>query len=416
MCRVSIVILFTINFLFFTHISQAQVEGCTDPLASNYNPFSINNDGSCIYNAISISPDFTFYLESELQEISGLIIWNDQLWAHNDNDDINIYTLDTINGKIFQSYPLRGVNINWEEISQDSDYIYIGDFGNNLNGNRTDLKILKVYKNSLVDNSPVIDTIHFSYSDQNNFNPAGSNNTDFDCEAFIVTSDSIFLFTKQWVSNKTGLYSLSKTPGIQIAKLVSTLDVQGLITGAVYLESKRLIVLCGYSNLLEPYVYLLYGFHGSDYFNGNKRRISLSLPYHQIEGVTTKDGLKYYLSNEFFTYSGITVLQKLHIFDLSSFLGEYLATILLTVPKSKAENVVFIYPNPTTGLIRIKSVEDFSDISTIEVYDYYGKSVFLKHGYNSDIHEINLSGLSKGIYFLRILIAGIYYYHKVVLQ
>jgi len=85
---------------------------------------------------------------------------------------------------------------------QDKDYLYVGDFGNNLNGNRTDLKILRIRKNSVLVNPLKIDTINFSYSNQTNFTPTGTNNTDFDCEAFIVASDSIYLFTKQWISKR----------------------------------------------------------------------------------------------------------------------------------------------------------------------------------------------------------------------
>ena len=81
-----------------------------------------------------------------------------------------------------QQFNITGVeNYDWEEISSDSLFIYVGDFGNNVNGNRTDLHILRIEKNSLLINSPVIDTISFTYSDQTDFTPTGSNNTDFDC-------------------------------------------------------------------------------------------------------------------------------------------------------------------------------------------------------------------------------------------
>jgi len=102
-------------------------------------------------------------LVNTLDETSGLILWNKRLWTHNDSEDLNIYALDTINGNILQSVQLTGtVNKDWEEISHDKDYIYIGDFGNNSGGNRTDLKILKISKNSISAGQPVIETINFS--------------------------------------------------------------------------------------------------------------------------------------------------------------------------------------------------------------------------------------------------------------
>lgn len=86
-------------------------------------------------------------------------------------------------------------NIDWEEISQDADFVYVGDFGNNHNGIRADLHILRITKESILSDHSVIETINFSYSNQTDFAPAGSNNTDFDCEAFIASNGSIFLFT-----------------------------------------------------------------------------------------------------------------------------------------------------------------------------------------------------------------------------
>jgi hypothetical protein len=50
------------------------------------------------------------------------------------------------------------VNKDWEEISQDSTYFYIGDFGNNVSGNRKDF-IFKNRKESLALDVPKIDTL-----------------------------------------------------------------------------------------------------------------------------------------------------------------------------------------------------------------------------------------------------------------
>ncbi len=173
--------------------SEAQTPGCTDPLAINYSSSAIKNNGSCIYQSESVSPILNLNIASDLAETSGIILWQNQIWTHNDNADINIYSLDTLKGNIIQPYPLTGsLNKDWEEISQDDDYLYIGDFGNNLNGNRTDLKILRVSKTSILSNSPVIETINFSYSDQIDFSPTGSNNSDFDCEGFLLSPLTAF--------------------------------------------------------------------------------------------------------------------------------------------------------------------------------------------------------------------------------
>ena len=166
--------------MFLSAKSEAQVYGCTDPLANNYNPSATVNNGSCTYNSVSISPVSSYTLSSTLAETSGLIRWDNLIWTHNDSDDINLYGLDSLNGNIVQTQALTGTqNTDWEEISQDEDYLYIGDFGNNSNGNRTDLKILRISKSSFSAGTPVTDTISFSYADQVNFNPTGGNITYF---------------------------------------------------------------------------------------------------------------------------------------------------------------------------------------------------------------------------------------------
>ena len=389
------------NLLFGTHQLFAQVYGCTDPLANNYNNLATDNDGTCLYSPASVTVVTSVALNSTISETSGLILWNGSLLTLNDNTDTLLYSLDTLSGNIVQQFNLTGVeNYDWEEISSDSLFIYVGDFGNNVNGNRTDLHILRIEKNSLLINSPVIDTISFTYSDQTDFTPTGSNNTDFDCEAFIVSQDSIFLFSKQWVSNQTALYSLPKVPGNHIAQLHSTLDVQGMITGATYLESKRMVVLCAYTNLLQPFVYLLYDFDDHNFFSGNKRSLSLSLPFHQVEGIATSDGLKYYCSNEAFSQPPvINTPQKLHTFDLTSYLGNYLDDLILGEPK--LTSMVFeIFPVPVTGTLTIVNKYEVVN-SEYKLTDQYGKSVALGE-INSGRNEIDLSKLSSGIYFMSI--------------
>jgi hypothetical protein len=391
-----------ISVLYFSahNTSMAQIFGCTDPQATNYNPSATINDGSCLFDPVSITPTASFNLSADIKETSGLIKWDNHLWTHNDNTDINLYSLDTINGTISQVYTLNGVeNMDWEEISQDSNYVYIGDLGNNESGNRKDLRILRMEKNSLLSNTPLIETIYFSYANQTDFAAAGNNNTDFDCEAFIVSNDSIFLFTKQWISQKTSIYALPKVPGTYIAKLNSTYNVGGLITGATLLPSGKLIALSGYSTALQPFIYLLYDFKDTDYFSGNKRKISVSLPFHQVEGIATSDGLKYYISNETFTQRPINVPQKLHILDLSNFLTDYLKKLYNPVPTQTLIKDL-LFPNPATDFINIKTNYNFLPVA-YRILNQSGTTV-LTGNLISENTGINISGLSSGVYILEI--------------
>ena len=249
--------------------------------------------------------------------------------------------------------------------------------------------------------SPRIDSISFSYSTQTDFNAAGANNTNFDCEAFIVSADSIYLFTKEWISLKTSLYVLPKTSGEHIAEFRASLNTEGLITGASWLEQKRLIAICGYSTLLQPFIYLLYDFSGDDFFGGNKRKISLNLPFHQIEGIATEDGLSYYVSNERFSNQLITVEQKLHKLDLSAFLHGYISddTTSSTTPATYHYVLPLLYPNPSTGIFNLKL--DKKESFSIEVHSINGELL-----YKSDIRgegEVDISQLPDGVYFIKLL-------------
>jgi hypothetical protein len=386
-----------IAFVLLVNRTEAQIYGCTDRLAVNYNQSATVNDGSCRYNSANIAPLASLKLDGTLSETSGLILWNNLLWTHNDNNDTNLYSLDTIYGNIVKAYPLSRIeNTDWEEISQDEDYIYIGDFGNN-SGNRDDLKIFRAPKNSVLNNSAAIDSICFAYSNQTDFTP-GDYNTDFDCEAFIVSDDSIYLFTKQWTSKETSIYALPKNPGTYVAKLRSTFDVKGLITGAVYLKEKGIIVLSGYSRRLDPFFYLLYDFRGTDFFGGNKRKLEVLLPYHQIEGITTADGIKYYVTNEHFSLELlINIPQKIHVFILSSFLGNYLH---LPIPLPDTENNFIISPVPAHDYINIRSYSEL--LPTDYLMTNLSGQIVVKGNLNSENSTINVSGLNAGIYFMRI--------------
>jgi len=321
---------FAYIFLFFISFKiVAQISGCTDSLSKNYNPQATVNDGSCVYKKKKIKPLFSKVLEPKIQETSGLLYYDNRFWTMNDDTDTRLHALDTSSGKIVKSYELKNAkNRDWEEISQDKDFIYVGDFGNNVNGNSTDLHILKVEKKSLLTEKPVIDTIYFSYENQTDFGIMKSNKTNFDGEAFIVSKDSIFIFTKQWKARKTSVYSLPKMAGKYSAKLKATFNVKGLITGATYLEDQRIIVLCGYSKIQNPFVYFLYDFKGNDFFSGNKRKVKLKLPFRQVEGIAHKNNLDFYLTNEEFSqWPILNHRPKLHKINLSSFLGDYLKRI-----------------------------------------------------------------------------------------
>ena len=395
-------ICFFISLLFccFTLVTKAQVLGCTDVEANNYNATATINDGSCLYNNTTIVAIDTILLSDSIAETSGLIFWDSKLWSHNDDTDLTLYALDTLTGSIKKKQTLTNcINTDWEEISQDSLFVYVGDFGNNASGNRTNLQILRILKSSIINNTLQIDTIKFSYSNQTNFASSAPNNTNYDCEAFIVSRDSIYLFTKQWLNKKTRLFVLSKQPGTHSAMLRDSLNAQGLITGATYLEDKKVIALCGYTQYLQPFVTLLYDFKQHHFFKGNKRRLEVSLPFYQTEGITTHDGNTFFISNEKYintTYS-VNTQQSIHVFDFSSYLNNYYQQLATGLKKNdNPELSIVFYPNPVAQSLSIKSTTTSS--INYSITSMMGDCILT--GTISPSESIDLSQLSNGIYVI----------------
>jgi hypothetical protein len=341
---------------------------------------------------VTLSPIYSVQLSSEIPETSGLVFFQEGLLTHNDNADQNLYVIDTINGSTLSSLSIPNVvNSDWEEITQDSLYLYVGDFGNNA-GNRTDMHILRIEKSSLLEGTPAIDTIAFAYEDQIDFTPSNQS-TPFDCEAFIAGNDSLFLFTKNWDNQTTVCYSLPKIPGNYLAHRKDSSDVNGLITGATFVPSKKLVILCGYSSLLQPFMYLLFDFEGTDFFSSFQQKINLSLSFHQVEGISTTNGLDVYLTNEYFSQSLITIQQKLHKFNLNTVLGEYLNGNNV---ESGEEGFSF-FPNPAKDILHVRNS---SGLNNLEIKNSMGNTVLKAR--ISRVSDLDISNLPNGKYFITI--------------
>lgn len=372
----------------------AQVCGCTDSLATNYDPDATVNDGSCLYPATIISSVVIGELDTVLNSTSSLFYWENGYWTYNDWDDSCLYMIDSTTGAIQNTICIDGVVCQEaEETAQDSLYLYLGMMGNN-NGDRHDLHILRINKESLLNQTFEIDTIGFSYEDQTDFSYHYYSN-DFDCEAFIVSDDSIYLFTKQWVSKQTTVYRIPKVPGTHIARRHESYNVNGLITGASFLPDYQLVVLCGYNYdsgdyeaSLRPFIYLLYDYQENNFFSGNKRRLDFGITVKsQIEAIATTNAVDYYLTNENFhrTFMGglltVNLPAQLQRLDLREFLVPYLSQYIDSFPPPPAPDTLsqpdtippsdgihdlqsrtdnfHIYPNPAKDRIHIDYPQEF---------------------------------------------------------
>jgi len=395
-------ILFTYSFPSFS-----QVSGCTDPLANNYNNQAELNDGSCQYPFTSFTPKRIGPLPQEVPETSGLVLHGDCLWTHNDSGwQPELFCLDPEDGSLIRRVRVvNAENRDWEEITMDENYLYIGDFGNN-NGNRRDLVIYKVSLTDLELDTVFPTEITFEYPDQRDFSSRPLEN-DFDMEAMISFGDSLYLFSKNWQSLSTRVYSLPKEPGDYIASLLDSFEVNGLITGASFNQEDSLIALVGYTTFLQPFTWLLWDFKGSTFFSGNKRRIELTIPFHQVEAICwNPDGNYFYLSNERFD-NIITVPARLHKFEVDQWIQPEI---------SSTENFteilpLKIFPNPVGQTIYIQSIDQhFTNMFEpdngkfkLKLYNYGGYWVLNKSIDSTlDDFSLNVGNLSSGKYILEI--------------
>jgi hypothetical protein len=206
------------------------------------------------------------------------------------------------------------------------------------------------------------------------------------------------LFTKQWNTNQTSLYALSKTPGTYTAKYKNSYDVQGLVTEATLLENKKFVVLCGYNNLLQPFTILLYDYEANDFFSGNKRKINLNLAFHEIEGIATNNGLKYFISNEFFTKSVVTVNQKLQTLNFYPYLSNYLGLTNTSTKTELQNNAIAVYPNPVKHILSIDFKHNNINCNC-QILNFIGK-VILEGNLTQNTNEINVESHQNGVYQL----------------
>tara|TARA_Y100000385_G_C13108988_1_gene650758 strand:+ start:80 stop:1057 length:978 start_codon:yes stop_codon:yes gene_type:complete len=247
-------------------------------------------------------------MHSYAPESSGIVFSNGYIFTINDSGNSStIYKVNPSDGSLLQSINVNNYdNIDWEDITDDSDYFYIGDFGNNK-GKRTDLKVLKISKSQFIDNtasslSVTAEAIEFSYSEQTSFVSSSTHN--FDCESFISKGDNLYLFTKNRGDNKTRAYKLSKEPGQYSLITQTRYDVNGLITGADYNAQTNELVLIGYgaSNHVNSFVYMFSNFTNDSFFAADvaKKVIGNASNDWQTEAIafSSEDGENLFISCE----------------------------------------------------------------------------------------------------------------------
>ena len=343
-------------------------------------------------------------LPSCINETSGLILINGQLWSHNDsNKEPKLYCIDTSDGTILQAKTiLNATNIDWEDITADKQWIYIADCGNNGSKNRNYFTIYKIHKDSLNNSDSVITCqhfIYFTYSDEI-YQKHDSDKYIFDCEAILTKGDSLFLFSKNWIDNRCYIYGLPKTDNtyqtMDTLIPIDSICLDYMVTGADYYNNT--IALIGYiynpaSYTLIPYISIISDFDNNVFSSGNIQTFCLNnLSYHQTEGITFLDKQHLLISNEkikkTMMETPIVIPAQIHAISMDNHV----------YTTENQQNKISIFPNPTENQINVTANKK---IIKIELADHWGKMI--KRQIILDKYAaINMEHLAQGVYYIKI--------------
>ena len=253
-------------------------------------------------------------LPNVISESSGLLYFNKKLITHNDSgNEAKLYELDSLTLSIDRTVTItNATNTDWEAITQDEEYIYIGDFGNNL-GLRRDLTIYRISKSDYLSSDTVMATISsFSYEDQMEFTDNG--NSDWDAEAFFVLDDALVILTKQWQSQGCVAYSIPKIPGSYVATRVGAVEDVGLVTDATYDPDTNRLVVMGYLNILLPFIGIVENVDSDAVLDGFVK-VPLALNFVQAEGITQTSATHYFFTSESYSRQNPTITSAPRLFS-----------------------------------------------------------------------------------------------------
>ncbi len=259
---------------------------------------------------------FIPHLPHELKETSGLIFYDNLFWTFNDSGGKNKIFGVNASGKIVKEIKLKNAkNIDWEDITQDKKYIYIGDFGNNR-GIRNNQKIYRIKKSKIdkkFSQSLEAGVIDFSFADQNEF-IFSMHNTRFDCEAMVEFHDNLFVFTKDWKTQNTTVYKIPQKTEKNKAQPLEHFNINGLVTAADINPAGDKLVLLGYKNL-KPFLWIFSGISDNSFFEGDKIYSELDdVNYSQTEGVCFAGNDSLFISCE----KTSSFLQQIFLIDLKA--------------------------------------------------------------------------------------------------
>jgi hypothetical protein len=195
-------------------------------------------------------------LDLNVSETSGLIYIGGMLWTINDSGgQPEIYQVDSASGKILKTIRVSNAkNTDWEDITTDKKYIYIGDTGNNK-GKRNKGVIYKIPADIIYTAQTIIsvtaDSITFEFPD---YSYQHKTPHDFDCESIFTYQEHLILITKNRKNNHAFVYKIPNKKGHYIAEYLNTISSKGMVTGADINSNGKLVVVSYTRDLLFCFI------------------------------------------------------------------------------------------------------------------------------------------------------------------
>jgi hypothetical protein len=138
-------------------------------------------------------------------------------------------------------------NRDWEALTGDDEFYYIGDVGNN-SGKRQFVQIHAVPKKNdeARKSKKNIKTTKVFYKNNSIKNNEYLNHN-FDAETLISLSENLFLFSKSWNTGTLFIYQLDKNKSKQHVEHVTQIEgLPGIVTGGDFDIKNNRFILVGY--------------------------------------------------------------------------------------------------------------------------------------------------------------------------
>lgn len=348
-------------------------------------------------------------LPNEVTETSGLLFYNGRLITHNDSGNTpQLFEIDTLSLEVVRTVTVsNAINVDWEDITQDKDYLYIGDFGN-YNGDRRDLTIYRISKQDYTASDTVTaDRIDFSYENQTNF--IASPMSDWDAEALFEVDDRLIVLTKQWQSQETTAYSIPKDIGTHIATEVGNYAVNGLVTGATFNELTGALFILGHTQLLGPFVIRMNNITGTSIFGNGGERTDLNIGFAQVEGITHVTANTYFFSSERFVNNSppITLQSRLFTFRTTDETeGEGEGEENPEEDNDEGQNEELILYRSFGSLNLQYDLRTEEKVFGRAIFDPAGRRIRFTNGDDIEGNSIDLSTLGASVYYLTFYLQG----------